>query len=272
MRAQGIDGARIHQRLLEMAYIEGDEAAAARELQWFAGRREEYLSLGLQAASLNVAGRRLRSSHLYRRAADAALHAGLESAAGRFEEAAAQADALSGNCHTVHILGRPGLALALCGETARAQKLLDDGSKLFPHGTLWHAVHVPVVQATLELQRQPAKAVELLASAEPYERVYPEVSYSRGLAYLRLHKGTEAVAEFRKVVDHKGASWGSTWLYPNWGLYYPASYLGLARGFALAGDTSSARAAYQKLLTLWQGADSDFVLLNQAKVEYAKLR
>jgi hypothetical protein len=33
VRALGIDGARIHQRFLEMAYIEGDEAAAAREIQ-----------------------------------------------------------------------------------------------------------------------------------------------------------------------------------------------------------------------------------------------
>ena len=62
---QGIDGARIHQRFLEMAYIEGDEAAAARETQWFAGKPEEYLSLGLQAAHRNVLGQRRESHKLF---------------------------------------------------------------------------------------------------------------------------------------------------------------------------------------------------------------
>jgi hypothetical protein len=72
-------------------------------------------------------------------------------------------------------------------------------------------VQLPQVRAAIELRReQPAKAVELLASASPYERAYPGVPYLRGLAYLRLHKGAEAAAEFQKIVDHKGASWGST--------------------------------------------------------------
>src|ERR1035441_1510381 len=48
VRIQGIDGARIHQRFLELAYIEGDQAAVAGEIQWFAGKPEEYLSFGLQ--------------------------------------------------------------------------------------------------------------------------------------------------------------------------------------------------------------------------------
>ena len=41
--------------------------------------------------------------------------------------------------------------------------------------------------------------------------------YLRGQAYLRLHKGAEGAAEFQKILDHKGASWDSTCLYPNWG-------------------------------------------------------
>jgi hypothetical protein len=63
-----------------------------------------------------------------------------------------------------------------------------------------------------------------------------------GLAYLHLQKGAEAAAEFRKILDHKGASWGSTWRYPN---RYSISYVGVARGSALAGDTASARKAFQ---------------------------
>ena len=71
-RLQGIDDARIHQRFLERAYIEDDEAAAAKEIRWFAGRPEEYLSFGLRAARLNLLGKRAESRKLFRRAAKSA--------------------------------------------------------------------------------------------------------------------------------------------------------------------------------------------------------
>ncbi len=99
-----------------MAYIEGDQAAAARETQWYAGKPEEYLSFGLQAAHRNVLGQRRESSKLYKRAAETALRRGLRDVAAGFEEADARADALSGNCRTVRHLGRPALALAICGD------------------------------------------------------------------------------------------------------------------------------------------------------------
>jgi len=273
VRKLGINGVRIHQRFLEMAYIEGDQAAAAREIQWYAGKPEEYLSFGLQAANLNVLGQRLGSGKLYKRAAEMALRRGYRDIAAGFEEADGRADALSGNCRTAHRLGRPALALAMCGDTAEAEKLAEETSKLFPNGTIWNAVQLPEIRAAVELQRdQPAKAVELLASAAPYERAYPEVAYLRGLAYLRLHKGAEAEAEFRKIVDHKGASWGSDWIHPNWGLQYSISYVGLARASALAGDTAKARKSYEDFLALWKDADSDIPILQQAKAEYARLQ
>jgi len=273
VRMLGIDGARIHQRFLEMAYIGGDQAAVAREIQWYAGKPEEYLSSGLQAANRNVLGQREESGKLYRRAAETARHQGLRDVAAGFEEANARADVLSGNCRTARQLGRPALALAMCGDGAQAEKLAGEISKRFPNGTLWNAVQLPEIRAAIALQGgQPAKAVELLSSASPYERAYPEAVYLRGLAYLRLRKGAEAAAEFHKITDHKGASWGSTWLYPNWGLYYSISYLGLARGSALAGDTANARKAFQDFLQLWKDADPDLPILRQAKAEYAGQR
>jgi tetratricopeptide (TPR) repeat protein len=121
-------------------------------------------------------------------------------------------------------------------------------------------------------RNEPAKSVELMASASPYERAYPDAIYVRGLAYLQMHRGAEAVAEFRKIVDHKGANWGATWVHPNWGQYFSLSYLGMARGYALAGDTAKAIKAYQDFLILWKNADPDIPVLEQAKVEYAKLK
>jgi eukaryotic-like serine/threonine-protein kinase len=272
-RLQGINGARIHQRFLEMAYVEDDQAAVSREVQWYAGKPEEYLSFGLQAAHLNVLGRRRESSELYKRAAETALRQGFGNVASDFEEADARADALSGNCDLVRRLGRPALAVALCGDAAKAEKLAAETSQRFPNGTLWNTVQLPGIRAAIELHHgQPARAVQLLASASPYERAYPEAVYLRGLAYLRLRKGAEAATEFQKIVDHKGASWASTWQYPNWGLHYAISYLGLARAYELDGDTEKARKAFQDFFALWKDADQDLPILREAQAEYAKLQ
>jgi tetratricopeptide (TPR) repeat protein len=272
LRQSGLGGARIHQRFLELAYVDDDRTAIDREIQWFAGKPEEYLSFGLQAAYRNVLGKRRESHELFRRAADKARHLGLHNVASEFDEADAQADALLGNCQNVRGLGRPVLALAICGDAAQAEKVAAETSKLFPNGTIWNAVQLPEMRAALALQRnQPAKNVELLTSASPYESAYFGAVYLRGLAYLRLKKGAEAAAEFQKIVDHKGANWGSGWLHPYWGQFYSLSYLGVARGSALAGDTARARKAFEDFLSLWKDADPDIPILKQAKAEYAKL-
>jgi serine/threonine protein kinase/Tfp pilus assembly protein PilF len=272
LRAQGLGGGRIHQRFLEIAYVESDDAAATREIQWFAGKPVEYLSFGLQAANQNALGHRRESSKLYQRAAETARRHGLRNAAAEFEEADARADALSGNCQTVRRLGRPALALAMCGDAAQAEKIAGETSKLFPNGTLWNSVQLPAIRAAIALKRgQPGKAVELLASAAPYERAYPEAMYLRGLAYLGLRQGAAAAAEFETILDHKGANWGSSWQHPYWGQFYSLSYLGLARGSALAGDPAKAGKAYQEFLTLWKNADPNIPALIAAKSEYATL-
>jgi eukaryotic-like serine/threonine-protein kinase len=273
LQAQGIGGARIHQRFLEMAYIEDDQVAIAREIHWFEGKPEEFLSFGLQAADRNVHGQRRDSHILYHRAESAALRSGLLDTAAEFDEADARADALAGNCQTVRRLGRPAIALAICGDDFRAKKLADETSKLFPNGTIWNAVEEPGIRAAIALkQDHPAESVKLLASAAPYESAYLETIYLRGLAYLRMNKGADASDEFLKITDHKGASWASAWRYPYWGQFYSLSWLGMARGAALAGDVVNAQKAFQQFLELWKDADPDLPILRQAKAEYARLR
>jgi eukaryotic-like serine/threonine-protein kinase len=50
------------------------------------------------------------------------------------------------------------------------------------------------------------------------------------------------------------------------------AHLGLARAYAIEGDTAKARSAYQDFLTLWRDADADIPILVAAKSEYAKLK
>jgi hypothetical protein len=79
-----------------------------------------------------------------------------------------------------------------------------------------------------------------------------------------LHDGHGAAVEFQKFIDHRGLvatfSWGAL------------ARLGLARAYALQGDTARARAGYQDFLTLWKDADPDIPILKEAKAEYAKLK
>jgi hypothetical protein len=79
-----------------------------------------------------------------------------------------------------------------------------------------------------------------------------------------LRDGNRAAAEFQKFIDHRGVVWN----YP-WGAL---ARLGLARAFALQGNTAKARAAYQDFLAIWKDADPDIPIYGQAKAEYSKLR
>jgi hypothetical protein len=138
---------------------------------------------------------------------------------------------------------------------------------------IWNAVQLPEVRAAIALHRgEPAASVEMLTTAAPYERAYLEAVYLRGLAYLRLHRGPDAVAEFQKIVDHKGASWASRWREPWWAQFYSLSHLGMARAFALSADKAKARKAFEDFFEWWRDADPDIPILQQAKAEYAQMR
>jgi len=86
----------------------------------------------------------------------------------------------------------------------------------------------------------------------------------RGEAYLMLQDGNRAAAEFQKFIDHRGLVGNFPW--------GALARLGLARAYALQGDTAKARAAYQDFLTLWKDADPDVPIPKEAKAEHAKLQ
>jgi hypothetical protein len=48
--------------------------------------------------------------------------------------------------------------------------------------------------------------------------------------------------------------------------------LQLGRAYALSGDKTEAKAAYQDFLTLWKEADPEIPIFKQAKAEYARLQ
>jgi hypothetical protein len=88
--------------------------------------------------------------------------------------------------------------------------------------------------------------------------------YVRGEAYLAQGRGGEAVAEFQKILDHRGVVISD----PIGAL----AHLQLGRAYALSQDKTKARSCYEDFLTLWKDADPDIPVLKQAKAEYAKLQ
>src|SRR5271166_1485179 len=59
--AQELDGPFLHGGLLWVAYIQDDQAAQEKEIQWLAGRPDEYQSLELPALNALVHGQRRKA-------------------------------------------------------------------------------------------------------------------------------------------------------------------------------------------------------------------
>ena len=95
--------------------------------------------------------------------------------------------------------------------------MADDLAERFPLNTVINHYWLPTIYASIEIKRgNPAKAIDILQTTEPYELGTPlpqfEVGgslypvYVRGSAYLSLKKGKEAAAEFRKFMDQRGVA------------------------------------------------------------------
>ena len=118
-------------------------------------------------------------------------------------------------------------------------------------------------------------SVEQMQMTLPYERAANGLNfnhfylgglhsaYVRGEAFMAMHRYPEAAAEFQKILDHRGL----VGLDPIGAL----AHLQLGRTFALSGDKSKAKAAYDAFFALWNDADSTVPILKSAKVEYGRL-
>src|SRR5208282_5966639 len=132
-------------------------------------------------------------------------------------------------------------------------------------------VDTPFVEAASALQaNKPENAVAALETVRPYELGFGPngtgfgPNYLRGLAYLKLRDGTKAMAEFQRILDHRGVS--------VWDPEYALARLNLARAYVLQGDAGKARTAYQDFFAEWKDADPDLPVLKDARAEYEKLK
>jgi eukaryotic-like serine/threonine-protein kinase len=267
-----------------LAFLQNDKSEMA-QIANASQEKWDFEFGSIQAQSAAYYGRLRASRELMQRVVSSARQSQRIEQGGLFQEFAAQSEALLGDPELAKreatealarsngrdVEGVGAVVLALAHDDAGAQSLADDLAKRFPESTLVQTNYLPSVKAQLALnRRQAAKALEILQTAAPYELGNSEGSnvmfpvYLRGQAYLMARNGSEAAAQFQKILDHLGVV-----------LYSPVgalAHLQIARAFVLQGETAKARAAYQDYLTLWKDADPDITLLKQAKAEYARLQ
>ena len=201
-----------------------------------------------------------------------------EVAAGNRELARADANAALKLAQNRKVREMAALALALAGDGDAAEKLADELNQAYPLDTQVQRYWLPTIRAAVAVSgKDPNRAVELLEPTNAMDlalvntgaNIFLCPAYVRGEAYLMLHNGPAAAAEFQKFIDHYGLLTNFPW--------GALARLGLARAYTLEATTDptardKARAAYQNFLTLWKDADSDIPIYQQAKAEYARLR
>ena len=283
-----LEGEILLQSRYWLAFLKGDTAQMAKSVLAAMGKPgAEDLLLAMQADTEGWYGKLKNAHELTGRAMDSAqrndakeLAAGYQAEAalrevgsGNREQSRAEANAALKLGPNRDVRAIAALALARAGDTAAAENLAAELDKAFPLDTLVQRYWLPTIRASVALERKdPNRAIELLKVANTIElssatgdlTVFLCPPYVRGEAYLMLHDGKAAAAEFQKFIDHRGVVMNFPW--------GALARLGLARAYALQGDAAKARAAYRGFLALWKDADPDVPILKEAKAEYAKLQ
>ncbi|MGA8409308.1 MAG: protein kinase [Candidatus Acidiferrales bacterium] len=273
----------------ELAFLTGDSQKISQTAAAAVGKPGmEDLLLAAQADTLGWLGKFGNAREFTQRAAETAEQNDAKEVAAIYWAQAALREVEAGNgdrarsdslaagklSESREVRYLTALALARSGDTAAAEKSAADLDAAYNLDTLVQRYWLPSIRAAVALQRkEPRRAVEVLHTATGIElsadllsnvQAYLCPAYLRGQAYLALHDGSAAAAEFQKFIDHRGLVGNFPW--------GAVARLALARAYAQQGDHVKARAAYQDFLAIWKDADRDNPVLVLAKREYAALR
>jgi len=271
-----------------LAFLHGDDSQMRQQVSWAAGKRgEEDLLLSTESDTEAYYGRLDKARDFSRQAVESAVRADSKEIAALWKAGAALREAELGEISSARqgakaALGLSSgrdvktvaaLTLARIGDASQARALADELRRDYPNNSLNKLYWLPTINAAIQLQaNHSAAALMELETAAPYElgdpppmvtgTLYP--AYLRGQAYLLAKNGSAAVAEFEKLLDHRG-------IVLNF-VTGALARLQLGRAYARSSDSAKAKIAYQDFLTLWKDADSDIPILKQAKAEYARLQ
>jgi DNA-binding winged helix-turn-helix (wHTH) protein/tetratricopeptide (TPR) repeat protein len=286
-----VGGFGVHLMLAQVALVEHDNAALAREEALLkTGSLAEESLLYFEAMIAASRGQLKRSDELARQAMETSLRLQLKEAAARwlatqsrFEveiglgtKAIKDAHAALSMDSSPRVVSNAGLALALAHRDAEARSLIAQLEKRYPEDQFAQFVEVPEIRAALAMNHgDPVTALTYLERAKPFDRADPSARLERAGTMLRAGRLQDATSEF-EVVSHfpfgaSVAAVGSLWTCYTVNLFGPLANVGLARSRRLAGDISGSRRAYEEFLSAWKDADPNVPLLQQVRGEYAKL-
>src|ERR1700722_5736345 len=252
-------------------FLLGEPNEIQRIMKQVAGRPDEFTATQAMFSIQQFSGEFQKAEATIQRAFEQA---------GRAKAPDVQADALlidlqnrglAGLCEGSEAVIRRGLALdkskqtqqyallaaAVCGNAKLALPMAQDMGKKFSEDTLIQSVYIPLAKAFLALAAgRPQEAIDAAEPAKPYDANFP-ASYLQGLAYLQLHDATQAQTSFQAAMQFPGSS------LLNWGVptYYALAQLGVARAYAMSGDKTNAKKAYDAFFTTWKNADVDLPIL-----------
>jgi tetratricopeptide (TPR) repeat protein len=286
-QAQKLDRLGFHATLFQISFLKGDDALMQQQLAWVKGKPDEFRSYEWQAQALAYAGRLREADGLYRRAVEGAKQRKLTEVA-------------------VSLAMNNALRQALGGNTAAAQKLLNEAVELSPstfslYSASKSAPFGPLMLALGGAVQQAETFDAELVKRQPHNTLANAIwlPLSRAAAALQRNDPTKALELLRTVSNYEaGAFFYPAWLRANAHLklkqgheaaaefekilalrgYDPTSpmrplaRLGLARAQALLGETAQSRKSYEEFLASWKAADADLSVLIAAQKEAAVLR
>ncbi len=266
----------------QLAFIRGDQVAAQHLVDSGAIPSEQAFMLSYAALGKYFQGRVREAREMNNAAVQKSEHDAREFAAniratqgaveyefGYLDEARKQTQAALAMTDDKDVRAVAAFTLARTGDTNRSEKIVSDLEK--EHNDRSFKAEVALVRSAVALQRkQPSVAVEALEPARLFEMGSgPSATvdywplYYRGLAYYDLHDTGKALAEFQKILDHRGLNPMSPW--------YVLARLASARTYVLQGDLAKAKTSYQDFFAFWKDADPDVPLLKQAEAEYERI-
>ncbi len=278
--AQTAGSSAMHSDLFVLAFLRGDAGAMQQQLDWRKGKPSEYAAYEEQAEVAALQGRLKQAREFLQQAQGLEMRRELKDVTAISRALGALREAMAGQCQQVpqettealrtdrnlRSLRASARALVLCGASVQAQTLADELARRYPKDTLLNAVWLPVIRGGIELARgHPEVTLQLLQPVSTCETASEFwAPFLRAQAYLRLHRGREAIVELQNILAHRG--------YDPLSPFYVRAHLDLARAAALIGDTTKSRQACETFLTLWKDADADIPVLIEAKNEYEKLK
>jgi tetratricopeptide (TPR) repeat protein len=274
----------------DLAFLKNDRAKMAKAEAVVQGKPEGDFVIHHEGFARAYSGHLREARTMAGRAEDIALQAHRRESVAMYRAGSALWEAFFGNASAAKTGALAALdvsrdriteygaafALAVAGDSPRAQTLADDLARRFPEDTSVRFSYLPALRARIALNRGDTdQAIELSQAASLYEFGAPRSAihanfgglypvYVRGEAYLAAHRGAEAAMEFRKILAHRGIVVSD-----------PIGALArwkLARALAQSGDPSNARVAYEDFLVLWKDADTNIPILRMVRTEYADLK